>query len=359
MVIMALASTRPMMRLAERCLHLVRRARGRDGRRMVDSHPDRRPALRLASSREPGAMTISALLLARHFYHLPALARLSYATIGLLFVNVSVGGTLTQFAAPPMVMAAGPWHWDLAYMFIHFGWKAVAGIVCATCFYLLRSSGRSSDSLNEAYLKHGPRPDPGRRQRYIPIWIIGVQIAFIAFIVARGALPRPVHWRIFLFPGLRPGHRRTTRRSSICATPARRLFPRRLVVHGGLQSWWLEPVLKSLGRIPLFIGATILTGFNDNAAITYLATLVPGFTDALQVRGGRRRGDRRRPYGDRQRAQSRRPGDPPALLPRRRFPGQAACRRAAFPPWSWPQRLCCSRGAGRRRSASVTLVPAR
>jgi hypothetical protein len=40
--------------------------------------------------------------------------------------------------------------------------------------------------------------------------------------------------------------------------------------------------LKRLDEFPLFVGATILTAFNDNAAITYLATLVPGFTEALK-----------------------------------------------------------------------------
>ena len=51
-----------------------------------------------------------------------------------------------------------------------------------------------------------------------------------------------------------------------------------LVIHGGLQAWWIEPVLRRLGDVPLFLGATFLTAFNDNAAITYLATLVPGFS---------------------------------------------------------------------------------
>jgi Na+/H+ antiporter NhaD/arsenite permease-like protein len=55
-----------------------------------------------------------------------------------------------------------------------------------------------------------------------------------------------------------------------------------LVIHGGLQAWWIQPVLGSLGRLPLFLGATILTAFNDNALITYLATLVPGFTENLK-----------------------------------------------------------------------------
>jgi Na+/H+ antiporter NhaD/arsenite permease-like protein len=55
-----------------------------------------------------------------------------------------------------------------------------------------------------------------------------------------------------------------------------------LVIHGGLQAWWIEPILRRLGEVPLFLGATLLTAFNDNAAITYLATLVPGFTDNLK-----------------------------------------------------------------------------
>jgi hypothetical protein len=55
-----------------------------------------------------------------------------------------------------------------------------------------------------------------------------------------------------------------------------------LVIHGGLQAWWIQPVLGRLGEVPLFAGATILTAFNDNALITYLATLVPGFSPELK-----------------------------------------------------------------------------
>ena len=41
-------------------------------------------------------------------------------------------------------------------------------------------------------------------------------------------------------------------------------------------------MLGNLTEIPLMLCATILTAFNDNAAITYLSTLVPGFTDSLK-----------------------------------------------------------------------------
>ena len=47
-----------------------------------------------------------------------------------------------------------------------------------------------------------------------------------------------------------------------------------IVTLGGLQNWWLQPVLTSLGDLPLYLGATALTGITDNAALTYLGTLV-------------------------------------------------------------------------------------
>ena len=55
-----------------------------------------------------------------------------------------------------------------------------------------------------------------------------------------------------------------------------------LVVHGTLQAWWIAPILSRLSTLPLLLGATLLTAFNDNAAITYLASLVPGFSDAAK-----------------------------------------------------------------------------
>src|SRR6266478_5606373 len=84
----------------------------------------------------PAAMTICALLLRRRFYSLKPSESLKYATVGLLFVNISVGGVLTQFASPPVVIVASAWNWDLGYMLAHFGWKAVIGIILSNLLYL-------------------------------------------------------------------------------------------------------------------------------------------------------------------------------------------------------------------------------
>jgi Na+/H+ antiporter NhaD/arsenite permease-like protein len=70
------------------------------------------------------------------------------------------------------------------------------------------------------------------------------------------------------------------RRSSF--TGSNGFFLLALVIHGRIEQWWIEPVLSSLSEWPLMIGATLLTALNDNAAITYLASLVPGFSDSLK-----------------------------------------------------------------------------
>ena len=229
---------------------------------------------------EPAAMAISALLLARQFYAYRPSVALSYATLGLLFVNVSVGGTLTNFAAPPIVMVARPWHWDLLYLLTHFGWKALAGMATATLLYyaVFRAElGR----LNRRYRQESRGGGEGAAAG-IPRWIFGMHILFLVYTVALARHP----WLFIggflcyvLFARATASHQdRLDLRLPLLVG----LFLAGLVVLAGLQGWWLEPVLKSLGRSSLFLGATLLTGINDNAAITYLATLVPGFSDPLK-----------------------------------------------------------------------------
>src|SRR6202008_3903388 len=84
----------------------------------------------------PAAMTICALLLRHRFYSLKPSQPLKYATLSLLFVNISVGGVLTQFASPPVVVVASAWNWNLAYMLSHFGWKALVAIALSNSLYL-------------------------------------------------------------------------------------------------------------------------------------------------------------------------------------------------------------------------------
>lgn len=272
-VIMALASTRPVMRLAENCLRVVAKLGG--GRPVAWWLAILTIAPFLGSLiTEPAAMTIAALLLGRQFYDLQPSMKLKYATLGLLFVNISIGGTLTHFAAPPVIMVAGPWGWDMKYMFTHFGWHAVSGIVMSNAIYLF-AFRRELTSLRSA----GPA---GPSEEAVPAWVTLVHLLFLGFTV--WSLHTPVlfvgGFLFFLAFAQATAHHQS--RVELRGPMLVGFFLAGLVTHGGLQAWWIQPVLGSLGEVPLFAGATILTAFNDNALITYLATLVPGFSEELK-----------------------------------------------------------------------------
>jgi len=55
-----------------------------------------------------------------------------------------------------------------------------------------------------------------------------------------------------------------------------------LVVLARLQRWWLEPLIRNLDALPLFLGSTVLTAFTDNAALTYLGSQIPQVTEAFK-----------------------------------------------------------------------------
>ena len=281
-VIMALASTRPVLVFAEQCLRAVASiGRGSTAAWWL-SILIIAPVLGSFIT-EPAAMTIAALLLARQFYALKPSPKFCYATIGLLFVNVSVGGTFTHFAAPPVLMVAAPWGWDMPYMFTHFGWRALVGIVAATAiyFFVFRKEFARLDETRarEAAAAGGA----GRSERGpIPVWITLVQIGFMAFTVMVAHYPALFIGGFLFFLAFAQATAHHQNQVELKSPLLVGFFLAGLAVHGGLQGWWIEPVLKSLGEVPLFLGATALTAVNDNAAITYLATLVPGFTEELK-----------------------------------------------------------------------------
>jgi Putative Na+/H+ antiporter len=224
---------------------------------------------------EPAAMTICALLLRHRFYHLHPSGRLKYATLGLLFVNISVGGTLTHFAAPPVVLAASAWQWHMPFMMANFGWKAVIGIIVSNILYWLvfrKEFNRLREEQRE------PGEDENRRRVRWSITVI--HLLFLAWTVLSAHYPVLVVLGFLFFLAFVSATRHNQQGIALRPPLLVGFFLASLVIHGGCQSWWIGPVLKELTQWPLMICATVLTAFNDNAAITYLATLVPGFPDA-------------------------------------------------------------------------------
>jgi Na+/H+ antiporter NhaD/arsenite permease-like protein len=272
-VIMALASTRPVMRVAEQGLKAV--ASLGKGRPYAWWLSILTVAPLLGSFiTEPAAMTISALLLGKQFYALKPSPKLMYATLGLLFVNISIGGTLTHFAAPPVLMVAHAWGWDMAYMFTHFGWHAVSGIVLSNLVYFL--------AFRKELLALQPADTKDEREAPVPVWVTVVHLLFLGFTVWAAHYPVLFVGGFLFFLAFTQATAHHQSKVDMRGPMLVGFFLGGLVIHGGLQGWWIGPVLGRLDQLPLFFGATVLTAFNDNALITYLATLVPNFSEELK-----------------------------------------------------------------------------
>jgi len=279
-VIMAIAATRPILLAAESAMRFFARLGGGGPAASWFSILTLGPLLGSFIT-EPAAMTISALLLARTFYELRPPARFAYATLGLLFVNVSIGGTLTHFAAPPVLMVAGRWNWDMAHMFTNFGWKAAAAVVASNALYFFWFRKQFAQLQPDA----PPQTEEGRQEERkdpVPVWITIVHFLFLAWTVFTAHTPPLVIFGFLFFLAFASATEH--HQNPVLLRPALLVgfFLAGLVVHGGLQAWWIAPVLGSLSQNALFFGAAVLTAFNDNAAITYLASLVPNLTDAMK-----------------------------------------------------------------------------
>jgi hypothetical protein len=284
-VIMALASTRPILTLAESALARVARLGGGTAAAWWVSILVIGPLLGSFIT-EPAAMTICALLLARYFFPLPISERLKYGTLGLLFVNVSIGGTLTNFAAPPVLMVARPWHWDFSYMLGHFGWKAVVGVVLATAAYrvVFHRELAGLGHVVAAGDRAGNGVDASPEVGSVPVapWVAAVHVAFMAWTVLNAHHPALFLGGFLFFLGFAKATMEFQSPIDLKPPLLVGFFLAGLVIHGGLQAWWIAPVLASLSASTLFYGAIVLTAFNDNALVTYLATLVPNLSEGMK-----------------------------------------------------------------------------
>jgi hypothetical protein len=219
---------------------------------------------------EPAAMTLAALMLAPLVFRPGIPERLKYGALGVLFVNVSIGGTLTSFAAPPVLMVAATWQWDSAFMATHFGWRAaIAVVINATVVTALLSR-----HLTEPALKL-----PADRAPPIPLAVTLVHLMVLSAVVAFAHHPVIFLGAFMLFLGFTQAYPRHQSPLILKEALLVGFFLAGLVVLGGLQQWWLQPIVSSLQPTALFFSALGLTAITDNAALTYLGSQIQGMTD--------------------------------------------------------------------------------
>lgn len=222
---------------------------------------------------EPAAMTLAALMLGPLIFRQGIPEWLKYAALGVLFVNVSIGGTLTSFAAPPVLMVATTWNWDSAFMAANFGWKAaIAVVINATgVTFLLRSY------IKDFAAQDAQQPEPG-----VPLIVSLIHLVFLSSVVVFAHHPVIFIGLFLFFLGYTKAYEQFQNPLILKEGLLVGFFLAGLVVLGGMQQWWLQPIVAGLEPTALFFGALGLTAITDNAALTYLGSLIDGMSDAAK-----------------------------------------------------------------------------
>ncbi len=273
-VVMVVAASRPIFQAVTACIDQM-------ARRMPVRVPLATAWLGLAVVpllgsliTEPAAMTIAALLLSARIFRQGVPEAPKYFALGVLFVNVSIGGTLTSFAAPPVLMVAAAWNWDSMFMLANFGWKsAIAVLINATLATVFLAP----------HLRNAPDPsDLLARAMRVPLSVILIHVAFLAGVVVLAHHPVAFLGLFLLFMGYTQAYERHQSPPIIKEALLVAFFLAGLVVLGGMQQFWLQPIVAGMSPQVLFFGAAALTAITDNAALTYLGSLIHGITADAQ-----------------------------------------------------------------------------
>ncbi len=270
-VIMTVAATRPLIQLAK--FVIIRIARPIPINSKVAKYWVTLILGPLLGSfiTEPAAMTVTALVLLDEFYRRDISEKFKYATLGILFVNVSIGGVLTHYAAPPVLMVADKWGWDCSFMMSHFGWKAILAVIFNS------SLGVALFSKELKRLEEKSEVETG-----VPLWLIAIHLIFVAAIVASAHHPVLFMALFLFFLGVAHISKEFQDPIQLKASLLVAFFLAGLVVFGEMQTWWLKPLLNNLTAFPLFLGSTALTAVMDNAAVTYLGSQVTDLSESMK-----------------------------------------------------------------------------
>lgn len=279
-VVMSIASTRPVVKIASQGVHLI-------GKFFGDSPSSWWLAILTLGPifgsiiTEVAAMTIAALLLREKIYFYNPTKRLAYGTMGLMFTNFSVGGVLTNFAAPPALTLSRCWSWDVGDFFSQFGWRVLLGIAIVNCLYFL--------VMKKDFIKLKKRiasPDRSsgfdEKEGAIPVWITLVHLFFLGWTITMANYLPIFLGSYLIFLGFHQATRDYQNSLNLKRPLMVGLFLAGLVIHSGFQGWWIERILGDLGYGAMMLTGTVLTAFNENTTVAHLACLVGELSPKVQ-----------------------------------------------------------------------------
>ena len=186
---------------------------------------------------------------------------------------MSIGGTLTHFAAPPILMVARTWGWDTRVR----AWATSAGDRCwrssssnAIYFVVFRrelaalaAPRRRCPTSND---RKTMASTPAGSLLPVPAWLTAVHLLFMAWTVINSHYPALFLGGFLIFLGFAKATAVYQSRIELKSPLLVGFFLAGLVIHGGLQGWWIAPVLASLAEEPLFFASTAPDGVQRQRA---------------------------------------------------------------------------------------------
>ena len=172
-----------------------------------------------------------------------------------------------------VLMVAAKWQWDMSYMLSHIGWRAaLACLINATVLVGVFRKELCAHPLT-----------PTQEHRVRSGWVCGVHVLFLTGVVVFAHHPVVFLGLFLFFLGYTVAYQTHQSRLMLREALMVAFFLGGLVVLGGMQQWWLQPALMAMDSSAVFYGATALTAITDNAALTYLGSLVNGLSEDFKL----------------------------------------------------------------------------
>lgn len=222
--------------------------------------------------KETGAMIIGATLLAKHFYRFYPSSRFGYATLGLLFSNISIGGLLTAFSSRALFIILPSVKWGNEIVIKHFCWKAVLSMLISTTIYYFVFK-KEFHSFPRSVVNKAVVEDD------IPYWVILVHIVLVGLLISTNTIPLFMMAILIFYLGFQRFTIFYQHSINISKTCCVGLFYAGLVIFGELQEWWVLELMHRMSDFGYMLTSYGLSIFLDNALVNYLVHNLPVATD--------------------------------------------------------------------------------
>ena len=154
-----------------------------------------------------------------------------------------------------------------------FGWKAALAVLINATGMVFMLRRHISSSQPAATAADSATAEP------IPLLVTAIHFIFLVGVVLLAHHPVLFLSLFLFFLGYTNAYERHQNPLILKEALLVGFFLAGLVVLGGMQQWWLQPIISNMRPTVLFFGALGLTAITDNAALTYLGSLIVGMSD--------------------------------------------------------------------------------